>query len=56
VQASKAYADAVAAAEKAVSIVADLEKLDFARENAVAAINAKVESLGRIKILIGEQS
>jgi len=56
VQASKAYADAVSTAEKAISIVADLEKrLEFARENAVEAINAKGESLKRIKILIGEQ-
>jgi len=54
VQASKAYADAVTAAEKAVSVVADLERrLEFARENAVEAINAKDESLKRIKILIG---
>jgi hypothetical protein len=53
VQASKAYADAVAAAEKAVGVVADLEKrLEFARENAVGAINAKDESLKRIKLLI----
>jgi hypothetical protein len=54
VQASKAYADAVAASEKAVSVVADLERrLKFARENAVEAINAKDESLKRIKSLIG---
>ena len=54
VEAAKFYAGAVAAAEKAVSIVADLEKrLEFARENAVEAINAKDESLKRIKILIG---
>jgi hypothetical protein len=57
VEASKSYAGAVAEAEKAVSIVADLEKrLEFARENAVEAINAKDGSLKRIKILIGEQS
>jgi len=57
VKASQTYADAVAAAEKAVSTVADLERrLEFARENAVEAINAKDESLKRIKILIGEQS
>jgi hypothetical protein len=55
VKASQTYADAVAAAEKAVSIVADLERrLEFARENAVEAINAKDESLKRIKVLIGE--
>ncbi len=57
VEASKAYANAVAEAEKAVSVVADLERrLEFSRENAVEAINAKEESLKRIKILIGEQS
>lgn len=55
VEASKAYADAVVASEKAISVVADLERrLEFARENAVEAINAKGESLKRIKILIGE--
>jgi hypothetical protein len=49
------YADDVAATEKTVAVVADLEKrLEFARENAVEAINAKVESLKRIKFLIGE--
>src|ERR1700747_2321126 len=54
VKASQTYADAVAAADKAVGIVADLERrLEFARENAVEAINAKDESLKRIKILIG---
>ncbi len=54
VQASQAYADAVAAAEKAVAVVADLDRrLEFARENAVETINAKDESLKRIKLLIG---
>ena len=54
VQASRVYADAVTAAEKAVSVVADLERrLEFARENAEEAINAKDESLKRIKLLIG---
>jgi hypothetical protein len=57
VEASKSYADAVVAAEKAISVVADLERrLEFARENAVEAINVKDESLKRIKLLIGEQS
>jgi len=57
VQASKAYADAVAAADKAVAVVADLERrLEFARENAVEAINTKDKALQQIKSLIGEQS
>jgi hypothetical protein len=57
VQASQAYADAVAAAEKAASVVADLEKrLEFARDNAMEAVNEKDKALQQIKILIGEQS
>jgi hypothetical protein len=57
VKASQTYADAVVAAEKAISVVADLERrLEFARENATETINEKDEALQQIKILIGEQS
>jgi len=57
VEASKTYANAVVAAEKAISVVADLERrLEFARENAVETINEKDKALQQIKILIGEQS
>jgi hypothetical protein len=57
VKASQTYAESVAAADKAVAVVADLERrLEFARENAADAIKAKDEAFQRIRNLVGEKS